>query len=88
VSATVIAPAPVTVGEARAALGMAVAVPWPQGIRARQEIFSAVLTLGCSLKRYRGLGAGEEAAGPVAHAGGRLIEVMTRNCGPEWGNER
>ena len=44
--------APPTVGEAHAALHLAVAAEWPQERVAREKLFSAVVSLGCALDTY------------------------------------
>lgn len=79
--------APATVAEAHAALHMAVAAQWPQDIAVRKEIFSAVVILGCTLKGRQENDSGTDVT-QAARAADELIHVMTRHCGPGWGNER
>jgi hypothetical protein len=82
VTAAVLSPAPVT-AEAHAVLHMALdaVAAWPAGGKAREAVFSAVVTLGCALCGCRQHGG--EAAVPAATD--ELIRVMSEHCGPGWG---
>lgn len=84
-SAAVLSPASVTT-EAHAVLHMALATTalWPECGKAREEVFSAVVTLGCALKGCAEGGRDEKAA-EAAEAADDLIRVMNEHCGTGWG---
>ena len=82
-TAATAAPA-ITAGEARAALCMAAAAPWPASGAALREVVIAVLCLDTVLGAHREL-PGTADEGLVAAAAEGLIRVMTEHCGPGWG---
>ena len=79
--------APPTVGEAHAALHLAVAADWPKERVAREALFSAVVSLGCALDTYAELDSRalhwevvyphlRDAADPEEEAAGKAAEEV------------